>query len=160
SSVLSLLTACLVGYWLVPSEPYSVRQFRRGMDLYRLGHFQEAMEYLDHAGRLDPENPDVQVARGRAFQRIGQFDSAGVAYLAALNLHPEDRVKARVKALYGYCLGRMGFDQDAFAYDTAAIEAGFETAEVYNNRGYSLLKEKRLDEAQEDFSKALKLDSS
>jgi tetratricopeptide (TPR) repeat protein len=86
---------------------------------------------------------------------MGQFDSACAAYLSALKLRPDD---GKVEAMYGYCLGRMGHDQDAIGYDNAAIEAGFETAVVYNNRGYSLYVTKMTDEAQEDLSKALKLD--
>jgi Tfp pilus assembly protein PilF len=87
---------------------------------------------------------------------MGQFDSAGVAYLTALRSRPD----GKVEAMYGYCLGRMRCDQDAVAYNTAAIEGGFETAEVYNNRGYSFFRMKQPDEAEDDFIKALRLDPS
>jgi serine/threonine protein kinase/Tfp pilus assembly protein PilF len=154
-ATLAVVATGLGGYWLTPKEPFSVRLFNKGTELYQRGQYSEAIDCFNQVARLDSQNAEVQLARGRTFQRMGQFDSAGVAYLAALKLRPAD---GRAKAMYGYCLGRMGLDQDAIGYDTAAIEAEFETAEVYNNRGYSFFMTKRPDEAQEDLTKALQLD--
>jgi pentatricopeptide repeat protein len=154
STAISIVAASLVGYWLMPTEPYSVRQFHKGMNLYHLGRYDDAIECLDKAGRLDPQNADVQYARGRTFQRLGQIDSAEAAYLVADNLRPD----AKLAALLGYCSGRRGHDKPAIAQYQAAIESGFATAEVFNNRGFSYLRQKMLTEAEKDLVEAINLD--
>jgi tetratricopeptide (TPR) repeat protein len=121
------------------------------MDLYRLGQYDEAIEFLNRVDRLDPKNPDVQFARGRTFQKMGQFDLAASAYRAADELRPE----AKVKALLGYCSGQLPDHERAIAQDNAAIEDGFKTAQVFNNRGYSHLQRRELEDAERDLKKAL-----
>jgi serine/threonine protein kinase len=157
STVFSITIASLIGYWLMPTEPYSVRQFHKGIGLYRLGKYDDAIEYLNRAARLDPQNAEIQFARGRTFQRLGQLDSAVGAYLAANDLHPE----GKLAALLGYCSAQTDHHDSAVAQLNAAIESGYATAEVYNNRGYSYLRgDRKLDEAEKDFAKAIKLDDS
>src|SRR5438034_2009364 len=156
TTAISLVAASLGSYWLIPAEPYSVRQFHKGMDLHHLGRYVEAIEFFNRVDRLDPKNPDVQFARGRTFQKLGQFDLAATAYLAADELRPE----AKVKALLGYCAGQLAEQERAIARDNAAIEAEFITAEVFNNRGYSHLKLQNLEDAEKDFKKAIQLNDN
>jgi tetratricopeptide (TPR) repeat protein len=156
TTVISIGAASLGTYWLIPKEPYPVRQFNQGMELYRGGRFGDAIDYFNRAVRADPQNAEAQFARGRTFQQMGQFDAAESAFLTAYNLRPE----GRVAALLGYCSGGMDHHEPAIAQDSAAIEAGFETAEVYNNRGYSLLKLEQLENAEKDLKKAIQLDET
>src|SRR5262249_19190663 len=129
-TAISLGAGALIVYCLIPSEPYSVRQFHQGMALYRLGQYDEAIEFFNRVGHLDPDNADVQFARGRTFQRLGQFDLAGAGYLAADRL----RSDGKTKALLGFCSGQLAEHKAAIAQDNAAIEDGFNAAEVFNNR--------------------------
>jgi len=156
TSTISLFTIFLASYWLTPSEPYSVRQFNKGMSLYHLGQYNEAIEYFNRVDRLDPKNSDVQFARGRTFQKMGQFDLAAHAYLTADQLRPE----AKTKALLGYCSGQLADHDAAIAQNNAAIEDGLGTAEVFNNRGYSHLKLKHLENAENDLKQAIELDEN
>jgi tetratricopeptide (TPR) repeat protein len=156
STLVSLLAASLGGYWLVPKEPYSVRQFHKGMDLFHLGRYSEAIACFNQVDLLDPKNANVQFARGRTFQRLGQFDAAGAAYLAADELRPE----GKAKALQAYCSGQLDEHRRAIAQNNAAIEDGLQTAQVFNNRGYSYLKLGQLENAEKDFKKAAELDEN
>jgi len=156
TTAISFLAASLGGYWLIPAEPYSVRQFHKGIALYHLGRYDEAIEFFNRVDHLDPKNPDVQFARGRTFQKMGQFDLAGSAYLAADEMRPE----AKVKALLGYCAGQLEEHERAIAQDNAAIGSDFKTAEVFNNRGHSHLERRNLEDAERDFKKAIELDKN
>jgi serine/threonine protein kinase/Tfp pilus assembly protein PilF len=137
----------------IPKEPYAVRQFNKGVDLYGLGRYEESSEAFSRAIQADPKNADAHFARGRAFQKMNQFAPAAEAYLSA------DKLKSdpRVEACLGYCSAQLGYHLEAIAQENAAIECDFRTAEVLNNRGYSWLKLKKLEKAENDFAEAIRL---
>jgi tetratricopeptide (TPR) repeat protein len=157
SVALSMAVLGLVIYWSVPKGPYSVRQFKKGMELYNARQFDEASEYFTRAVRSNPHDPDAHFARGRALQHMNLFAPAQEAYLEAEKLRPQ----ARLVACMAYCSAQLGNHTNAIAEDNSAIEQGYETAEVLNNRGYSLLQRQlRLEDAELDFIAAIKLRDS
>src|SRR5262249_11717413 len=66
----------------------------------------------------------------------------------------------RIQACLGFCSAKLVNHPAAIARENSALEAGFATAEVYNNRGYSELMMRKLESAQEDFAKAIQLNGS
>ncbi len=156
ASVLLLGALVFLGVsWSIPKDPYSVRQFNKGMDLYRLERFEEAGEYFSRAVRAGPQNADALFALGRSFLRLNQFGPAEEAFLAAERVRPE----GRVEACLSYCSAKLEHYDIAIAQGNAAIEGGFKTAEVLNNRGYSLLQRRDLENAEIDFVEAIRLDN-
>ena len=112
--------------------PYSLvetsyfRQFHKGMNLYHLSRYEEAMECLNQAGRLDPDNPEIQFARGRTFQRMELFDSLSVrenvslgreAGLAGLNpwrhVSPKRRDRADIEDAVNEAIELCGLEEIA-----------------------------------------------
>lgn len=156
SCALAIALGALGAYWIMPQEPYPVRQFNKGMELYRVGRFDEASEYFNRAIHYDAGFADAQFARGRAFQRLNQFGPAAEAYLAADKLRPE----GRIQACQAYCSGKLDYHENAIAQANSAINANFITAEVLNNRGYSWLQLRKLENAEEDLSTAIRLKGS
>src|SRR5262249_7874164 len=132
-----------------------VRQFNRGMEQYHAGRFDEAIDYFNRVVRADPQNAEAHFARGRTFQRLDLIESAQGAYLASYNLRPD----ARIAACLGYCSGKLKNHPSAIEQNDVAIRGGFETAEIFNNRGYSHLVLRHLKQAEEDLNKAKMLDS-
>lgn len=143
-------------YWVIPKGPYSIRQFNKGMELYRAGKYEEASEYFNRAIHQDARFADAQFALGRTYQRSNQFAPAAEAFLAADKLRPD----GRTQACESYCSAKLNYFPKAIAQANAAIDADFATAEVYNNRGYCYLQQKNLDLAQSDLEKAIRLDGS
>lgn len=156
SSVVIVLTTFLAGYWLIPSAPYPIRQLQKGMDLYQHGRYAEAIEYFNRVDRLDPKNADVQFARGRTFQKLGQLEAAESAFLKSYELRPE----GKTAALLGYCLAQLDYYPEAIAQNQAALERGLVTAEVLNNSGFSHLKRQQLKEAEKDLREAINLNGN
>jgi eukaryotic-like serine/threonine-protein kinase len=66
-----------------------------------------------------------------------QFAEAEQQLTLALLLQPEHAKNGRVQARIGYCLNLRKDHRAAIVYYEKALEAGFGTAEVYNNLGYS-----------------------
>jgi serine/threonine protein kinase/Tfp pilus assembly protein PilF len=148
-------TGALV-YWAVPKEPYSIRQLHKGLEDYRRGRYQEALNKLSEAIRADPENVEAYFARGRAFQQLDDIESAFAAYEKAYQLNPD----GKTAACMAYCLGRIGFYKEAIAYSDEAISRGISTAPVLNNRGYDYLKLHNVSKAEKDLAEAERLDAS
>ena len=153
-AALALALVCLGTIWVIPKEPYAVREFNKGMELYRLGRCDEASEAFSRVIRADPKNADAYFARGRAFQRMNQFGPAAGDYVTADRLKPD----GQTEACLGYCHAKQGYHSEAIAEENAAMDANFRTAAVLNNRGYSLLKLKKLERAESDFFEAIRLD--
>jgi serine/threonine protein kinase len=147
----------LGAYWAIPKGPLTLRQFNKGIELYGQGRLDEASEHFIRSVRSDPNNADAQFALGRTFQHMKLFAPAAEAYLAAYRLRPN----RRTEACLGYCSAQLANHGGAIAQENAAIEGGFRTAEILNNRGYSWLQSKEgLENAEGDFIEAIGLNGS
>jgi len=84
------------------------------------------------------------------------FAPAAEAYLAAERLRPD----CSTEACLGYCFAQQEKHGNAIAQETAAMEGGLKSPEILNNRGYSYLKGKDLENAESDFNQAIQLNDS
>ena len=106
-----------------------------------------------------PEIGPLLFARGRAYQLLGHADERNYR-LAWDDFRQADELvpEGRTKACMGYCLNQMGLPRDAIAAYNEAIQAGFKSAPLFNNLGYSYLALLQMDEAQRCLELALQLD--
>ena len=155
TAVALLVALSLVGFALAAMRlPYSERQLGSGLELYQQGQYRKAVSHFNDALDVDPSNRAARFARAQAHQQLGDFDLALQDYQEADRQSPDGRLKAAL----GYCLNRTGNDRDADECYRLAIELGFATAEVFNNRAYGFRKLNKLKEARESLDRAIKLD--
>jgi serine/threonine protein kinase len=168
---ISLLAATVVGlsafsavaYFLIPSEPYAIRQLHKGLDRYQRGQYEDALQYLSQSVVADPESVEARFARARAFQHLGRIESALADYEKADEL--ANQQDGRIKACMGYCSNLLGINDRAIQHYHEARQLDFATAQVCNNLGYSYLQwrspslkaDDSLDHAQQWLNEALNL---
>lgn len=101
-----------------------------------------------------PETASEYRTRGLDALHAGKADAARADFISA---HERDR-DPRDLALAAYCYAATGEQRVAVEWNKRAIEAGFDTAEVRNNRGASRLQLGSAEEALPDFDVALQKD--
>ena len=103
---------------------------------------QDALQMLDHARRVSPENAEVLLRRARVLQALGRGREAGLQFREILNAHPENQ-SAR-DALSGMAEQtrheiRIGQDVDTFNFTDAAQAQSLTLASRWNPRWSTVL---------------------
>jgi serine/threonine protein kinase len=130
---LGLLAGLAAWTFLAPHEPYAEHQLHRGQEAYRQGSYAEALTYFEKALEAEPESAWAYFYRGRAHQKLDQWDLAQADYYKADQLLQD----GRIKACMGYCANRMFDHAQAVRYYTDALNLGFRSPALLNNLGYS-----------------------
>jgi tetratricopeptide (TPR) repeat protein len=99
----------------------------------RAGDSRLAIRHLTVALRDDPEAKGLRRARARAQLRLGEFDLARADFEAV----GERILDGPDLACWAYCLNQLGQHRKAIPLYEAAVAAGFDPAEVFNNLGVS-----------------------
>lgn len=87
-----------------------------------------AMKELAKASELDPDNAEIDMVLGLAFQARGDLDRAEKAFRTALRKRPE---YPEAHNNYGYLLSQMGRSAEAIRqYEAAASDVLYPTPEV------------------------------
>jgi serine/threonine protein kinase len=149
----SILVGVTVGL-LALRDPYCVRQFRQGIEYYRQGQYQLAVASLDESIRANPGDPDAVFARGRAYQKLGNYRQAFEDYHAI----GQESATPQSIACKGYCLGKMRYHRDAIDCCQQALDMGYRSPSVLNNIAYSLIQLRKLDDAERYLEQALDAD--
>ena len=153
----SFLLICLgIGYHFSTRDPYPVRQLNAGLQYYRQGEHTEAEKHLTLASESAEERAEALFWRARSRQKAGSIPSALEDYEKATKLcaAPE------IKACQAYCWALERDFPGAIVLSSEAIDAGFATAEVYNNLGYSHLCQGDFKSAMVALDEAIRQDES
>ena len=153
----SCLLICLgIGYHLSTRDPYAARQLNAGLQYFRQGEYAKAESHIALAIESAEEPAEALFLRARTRQKAGRTLLALEDYEAAAKLcsAPE------IKACQAYCLALEGHFLAAILRSNEAIDAGFATAEVYNNQGYSYLRESDFQSAMLALNEAIRQDES
>lgn len=143
-----------VGAFFALRDPYSVRQFHQGQEFVQQAQYERAVECFDQSIRSDPKYYDAIFARGRAYEKLGDFRQAVLDFGRVRR----DRPTAEACACEGFCLTKLRFHQQAIQPYEAALSLGLGSAAILNNIGFSHLQMNRPDSAEEYFKKSLALD--
>ncbi len=151
----SLLLVCLgVACLLSTRDPYGGRQLKTGLEHYRRGEYVEAEDYLTRASESAEERAAALFWRARSRQKQGRVLLALEDYEAAARLcaAPE------ISACQAYCWALEKDFPGAIVSSNQAIDAGFTTAAVFNNLGYSYFYRGDHKSAADALDEALRLD--
>ena len=86
------------------------RYLDRALDYYSKQSYEDALDDLDEAVRLEKRNPELRATRGLVLLELGQIEEAEKDFNKALKADPSQWV-------VHYARGKLAFDQDDF--DTA-----------------------------------------
>lgn len=127
--------------------------YGKGASLVLLGRYEEALQAIDTALDLNPNNEVAWVNKGNALTRMGRLADALRCFNAALKVNPNYEVAWNNR---GNTLARMGKYEDALrCYEKALrIDPGYRGAWV--NKGYVLTKLGRYEEASACADRALR----
>jgi tetratricopeptide (TPR) repeat protein len=152
--------AALLGAFVAGGAYYEARQPPRADQLRQQAEQesaahepQKAIDDIDKAVLLRPDSADIHVQRAQLKVRESLFAGALGDFREANRIRPEPRLQACI----AYCLAREAQHRDAAAENLRALEAGFKTAEVYNNLAYSQMRISKVKGARENLARALDL---
>jgi len=133
--------------------------FGLGEALVALGRDQEAVEAYQTAIRLDPELTDARYELATAFHRLGQLDQAQKVAEALLAQAP-DHMPARL-ALGGVLIDakRPGHAEQVLREGLALAGPARLKAAFHTNLGLALRRQRKDEEALEQYDQALALDA-
>ncbi len=164
AGLLLLAAGGSAGSLAAPQLSADVRQYNRGVDAYAEGDYRRAEALFDQAMFDCPSDRKPRKyyqARAAAAMRLsesgsgGQWTAALTDLQQALDQQPDGPTWARM----GYCIIRSAADhRSAINCYSEAIKAGFTSAALYNDRGYSHYQLGHYDQAAQDFELALRSD--
>jgi serine/threonine protein kinase len=127
----------------LPSADAAHRQ--AGLSLFHDGKYQEAIAQFTRSLEVNPNQPDVRIDRGRANSRVRDWASAAADFKAADPDH-----NGRAAACLGYCYLLERQPKEAITWFKKALQNGIETAAVYNDLAFSLVRSEKLVNSDEE----------
>jgi serine/threonine protein kinase/Flp pilus assembly protein TadD len=149
-----VVLAAAIAVCVALREPYLQRELKAGMRAFEQGQYAEAIDHLSLC-LAEAESPHAYMARGRANLKVGKLNAAEQDLILADKLEPTGPTQAAL----GYCYNVMEKPQLAVGSYRIAIQRDFQTAVVFNNFAYSLMRaQDGYDEAAQFLWKAIKTD--
>lgn len=111
--------------------------YSKGAALTILGKYEEAIECIDNALKLSPNNEVALVNKGTALSRLGRHKEALKCYNEAIRVNPNYEVAWNNK---GNALTRLKKYEEAIKCYERAIQIDEEYREAWVNKGYVLAK--------------------
>jgi serine/threonine protein kinase/Flp pilus assembly protein TadD len=135
-------------------DPYCVRQYDAGRAKYEQAEYRESLRHFQNAVDDSPSFVEARFALARARQQLDEHSSAA-AELSHIFRETSDR---KVAAGLAYSLACQGLHSSAIHWGQRAIDAGWDTAVMYNNLGISSRKHDPINEqrARHYFTEAIK----
>lgn len=119
------------------SDTMDVPWYSKGAALTILGKYEEAIDCIDNALKLSPNNEVALVNKGMALSRLGRHREALKCYNEAIRVNPSYEVAWNNK---GNALTRLNRYDEAIKSYERAIHLDEEYKEAWVNKGYVLAK--------------------
>jgi type IV pilus assembly protein PilF len=138
-----------------PKEAAAKYNVQLGTAYLQQGNYALAKEKLERSLKQNPRDPDVHTSLGLLYDRTGDAKLADKHFREALRLAPEKPDLSNNYAIYLCKNGRVDEGVDRFM--SVANNKFYRTPEVaLTNAGVCLRSAKRLDDAEQKFSAAIK----
>ncbi len=138
---------------LVLSNSHAVA--RRGVDALRTNQPQVALEWLEKARKLRPDDAEILLNLGAALGRLGRLPEALPHYRKAVSLQPHN---ARTHYNLGTTLAGLGEDDEALAELRRAVELSSDHPQAHYNLAQLLRSLDRDEDAREHVAHVLRID--
>ena len=129
----------------------AVEWYNKGLDLFYLGKYEDALYHYDMATKLIPQFPIGWNNKGNTLSYLGRYNEAIECYDNALELDSESAEVWNNKGLAYVNL--ENYNEALICYQNA-LEIDSQLAVVWNNKGNALYKLGWVDEANRSFEKA------
>ena len=126
----------------------------KGLALYELGRYEEALEAFDKALEIKPDDIISWNAKGLALDNLSRYEEALEAFEKALRIQPDNSDAWNNKGLALYKLGR--FERALEACDQA-LEIQPDNSDAWYTKEAALYKLGRTEEALEAYQKGLEI---
>jgi len=148
-----ILPLFLGGMLLAVTAAYALQSgdiIKQGVEAYRAGQYQRALELFTQAQRLDPGGAKPHYYVGGALEKLDRPDSARVEYDTAIRIDPK-----YVDALTGLgkLLRKQGKKEEGTAKLEEAVKYGPKDPGALYALGLAYLQDKRWDDAYKIFTK-------
>lgn len=125
-----------------------------GMALYGTSRYKEAAEYLGRARQAQPNNPELGLVLARSYLLSGEYDKAKGEFETLLRQDPDS---IQVHMLLGEAYDALGQSENAVREFELAAKKG-NVPDAHFALGFLLWRDKRYEEAAQEFQKELVLD--
>jgi type IV pilus assembly protein PilF len=138
-----------------PTDSAAKTNIQLGVAYLQQGNYPLAKEKLERSLKQNPKDPDVHTSLGLLYDRVGEPKLADKHFREALRLAPD---KPDISNNYAIYLCKNGRVDDAVQrFTVVASSKYYRTPEVaLTNAGVCLKEAKRLDEAEQRFTGAIK----
>ena len=138
-----------------PNDPDGLSSKANG--LFRLGNYEEALEYFRRLENLMPDDDVILLDEGVCLVSLGRHEEA-VSYLEhALSVADEEsEVLPQIYLELAFCYSSMKQASKALEMIDAAMELPGDTTDLMVIRGHILLENGMLEEAEETFKDAIR----
>ncbi|MFQ6050729.1 MAG: tetratricopeptide repeat protein [Candidatus Hydrothermarchaeota archaeon] len=126
--------------------------YERGMSFFKLGEYENAIEFFDRALEIDSNFKLALNNKGACLIMLGRFDEAVKCYNQLLELSPDHVLALSNK---GFCLTKLGKYEEAIELFDRILEIDPNNYLAWINRGTTLTSMNMLEEAIECYEKAL-----
>jgi len=128
--------------------------FINGLNFYKVGNYQEAMESFKKVTEKFPDYPDAFYNLGLSYLKNGDIDNALTSLQKANKLKPD---MVAVYLSLGQCYIKKGPMNKALEVFSKAIEIQPDNAKIHYNIGTVYYSEEKIDEAIAAFEKSAEL---
>jgi serine/threonine protein kinase len=144
--------------WLANRPPYPVRAYQAGLESYRRGGWQSAVEHWTRAINADRATAKLLFARATAYCRNGEYQLAIDDLERAKRLSNSHAIVANL----AYCYTQIGKHQLSLSLTDPLTKHALEQPElrnaaIFNNRGYSYFQLKKPTDAMGQLDRAIEL---
>lgn len=133
----------------------SAGHYKKGVDLYKQGRYEKAIEAFKQAIRLNPDDADVYHVLGLVYAGLGRWQEAIESYKQAIRLNPDDVEAHNNLGMAYFNLGRY---QEAIEAFKQVIRLKPDHGNAHNNLGAAYNSLSRHQEAIEPLQQAIRLE--
>ena len=136
-------------------EQLAIESRSQGIDLCKLGRYEDAIASFDVALRINPKDEVVWSNKGSVSSLLGRFEDAIEFSDKALAINPKAEIALNTK---GVALIKLGKPKDAIYYLDEILKSNPEDITTWSNKGLAFYELGLFEDAIECYDKVLEID--